>query len=221
MIKIKTITSLGLFLLLAVSNSQGQDPARFKKEVDKVVQKSDSLHVNGNLILFTGSSSVRRWDYIGSWFPGKNILNTGFGGSHMSDLIFFADDVILRYKPSQVFIYEGDNDLFAGKEPELIAEQARQLIKKLRKELPSIKIVLIAAKPSPSRWSLKEKYIKLNSLYQSIDKQYRYVEYADVWTPMLNNNGKPERSLFISDSLHINPKGYDLWAIEMKKHMKK
>ena len=36
--------------------------------------------------------------------------------------------------------------------------------------------------------------------------------YVDTSSPMLNKKGKPKGSLFVSDSLHLSTKGYDLWS---------
>jgi len=36
--------------------------------------------------------------------------------------------------------------------------------------------------------------------------------YIDTSTPMLNSDGKPIGDLFVSDSLHLSEKGYDLWS---------
>ena len=35
--------------------------------------------------------------------------------------------------------------------------------------------------------------------------------YIDTASPMLNSNGFPKESLFVSDSLHLSKDGYDLW----------
>ena len=54
------------------------------------------------------------WSNIQEYFPNKIIINTGFGGSHMSDLLFYLDDIVIKYQPDQIFIYEGDNDVASG-----------------------------------------------------------------------------------------------------------
>jgi hypothetical protein len=40
--------------------------------------------------LFVGSSSIRYWD-VASGFPALKTIKRGFGGSHVSDNIFYAD----------------------------------------------------------------------------------------------------------------------------------
>ena len=55
------------------------------------------------------------WEDLQERFPGQKILNTGFGGSQASDLLYYLEPLVLAYQPKKVFIYEGDNDLAEGK----------------------------------------------------------------------------------------------------------
>jgi lysophospholipase L1-like esterase len=197
-----------------------QDPHRFQKEIDTIDKRYAGKVDNHKLIIFTGSSSVRRWENIRDFFPGKNIINTGFGGSQMSDLIFYSDSVITKYKPVRVFIYEGDNDINAGEKAEDVIKETKILVRKLTSELPKIRIVIISVKPSPSRWALKDEYLKLNSMFKQISAENKNVSYVDVWYPLINEQGRPKGEVFISDSLHINRSGYDIWAGIIKRYLK-
>jgi lysophospholipase L1-like esterase len=215
------LKSLILITILAISFSlKAQDPRRFQKEIDTIDLKNKKAINSKNLIVFTGSSSVRRWLDIREYFPGKNIINTGFGGSQMSDLLYYADSVIIKYKPVQVFIYEGDNDISAGKKPGEVIKDAERLFSFLKTRLPETQIVIISVKPSVSRWNLKEDYLLLNSMYKSLAIKNSNMKYVDVWTPLLNKAGSPKKEFFIADSLHINKLGYDIWARKIRKVIK-
>ena len=37
------------------------------------------------------------------------------------------------------------------------------------------------------------------------------VRFADVWSPMLKEDGSLKENIFLDDGLHMNKKGYDLW----------
>jgi lysophospholipase L1-like esterase len=202
-----------LFLLLFIPGIIfSQDPLRFKNEIDTIIKKYSPLAGRKNLIVFTGSSSIRKWQNIFEYFPGKNIINTAFGGSQMSDLIFYSEQAIIRYKPIQVFIYEGDNDLGAGEKAADIFREADSLIKMIHKKLNLTEIVLLSAKPSPLRWALKDEFIKLNGMLRQLPSKYDYVRYIDLWTPLIGPSGKPVSDYFLSDSLHLNNSGYGKWA---------
>src|SRR6478735_1337799 len=122
-------------LLLFVQQVHAQNSMRFQEEVDNLI-KGDSTIRKKNIILFTGSSSVRVWTSLQTDFPKHNVLNRGFGGSEMVDLINFVDKLIVPYHPKQIFIYEGDNDIGAGKKPDEILAQAHQLLMLISEKLP-------------------------------------------------------------------------------------
>jgi lysophospholipase L1-like esterase len=188
-----------------------QDPLRFQKEVSDLVS-SDTAVNSKRLILFTGSSSIRMWHNLAESFPGKNVLNRGFGGSEMSDLLYYAESLILSYKPKTIFIYEGDNDINAGRTTEQILTFADSLLKTIRKELPKAKIIFISAKPSEARWHLKAKYEDFNTKLEDWTKSRKRVYFADVWSPMLDENGNLLPGLLLEDNLHMTEKGYSIWT---------
>lgn len=218
MIKKRKILVL-FFVPLFFIHSFAQDPLRFEKEVNDLV-KSDSLVSRRKLILFTGSSSIRFYADLEKDFPKQNVLNRGFGGSEMTDLLYYAQPLILNYKPDRIFIYEGDNDINSGKSPEEILASADQLLTLLRSQLPSkVKIIFISAKPSVARWHLKGKYETFNRQLKAWTSSKKNVFYADVWTPMLKSNGEVRADLFIEDNLHMNRKGYEIWKAVIEKFL--
>ena len=112
-----------------------QNPARFQKEVDSIVAANRSVNKD-NLILFTGSSSIRLWKNLSASFPNHNVLNMGFGGSEMADLLYYTDKLIIPFKPKQIFIYEGDNDLSLGRSTEQIIASADSILSLIKQHLP-------------------------------------------------------------------------------------
>lgn len=197
--------------LLGATNLLAQDPLRFEKEIQELI-KSDSSVNTKKLILFTGSSSVRLWHNLAESFPGKNVLNRGFGGSEMSDMLYYAPQLILKHKPELVFIYEGDNDIAAGRSAEQILANADSLVKIIRTALPKTKIIFISPKPSGSRWHLKAEYEDFNSKLEQFTKSRKRVYFANVWLPMLDATGNLLPGLFLEDNLHMNEKGYIIWT---------
>src|ERR1700744_5187873 len=87
----------------------------FWNEIAEFKRKDSIQHPPANAILFVGSSSFRKWNNVQNDFPGYTIINRGFGGSTFDDVIRYANEIIYPYRPKQVVIYCGDNDLAAGK----------------------------------------------------------------------------------------------------------
>ena len=201
-----------VLFLLFVGPLKAQEISQFQAEIDKLIA-GDSAIDKKNIILFTGSSSIRVWTSLKTDFPKQNVLNRGFGGSQMVDMVIHADQLILSYHPKQIFIYEGDNDINAGKSADEILHEADKLLTLIRKKLPwKVEVVFISAKPSLKRWQLKDKYLDYNRKLELWTKQQRNVKFIDVWTPMLNSDGNVLSDLFIEDGLHMNKKGYEIWA---------
>jgi len=191
----------------------------FQEEVNQIIANTPIPNDQSPVYLFTGSSSIRLWKDINEYFPGQTIVNTGFGGSQTHELLYFSDELILRYKPHKIFIYEGDNDLASGKNPITIFNTMKKLVTKIQTNLPEVEIVLLSPKPSPSRWELKEKYETLNRLLEVYGKKTPKVEFVDLWNITLDEKGTPMKDIFKEDRLHLNKKGYDIWAKAIKEHI--
>lgn len=73
-------------LLAQVSNK----PSPFQEEIDAYAKADKIMMPDQGSILFAGSSSFRLWHDVKDYFPGKTILNRGFGGSTLLDLIQFS-----------------------------------------------------------------------------------------------------------------------------------
>lgn len=188
--------------------------------MEKLTKKDGEVNQQ-DLMLFTGSSSIRLWNDINSRFPQHNIINRGFGGSTMSDLLYFADELIFKHQPEKIFIYEGDNDVTSGKTPAEILASADSLLDEIRQRLPrKVKVYFISAKPSIARWHLKAEYEAFNAQLRAWTEDKRNVEYIDVWSPMLQENGEVLQDIFIQDNLHMNTKGYDIWEKALAPYLK-
>ena len=161
--------------------------------------------------VFTGSSSVRLWASLADDFPGKPVLNRGFGGSQVRDSVHYADQVAVRYRPRAILIYAGDNDINAGRSPEQVLHDFRAFVARIRRDLPQTPIAYLAIKPSPSRADQLPRQQRANALVRAETARMHDVAFLDVATPMLGADGQPRPELFIGDRLHMNAQGYALW----------
>lgn len=210
---------LFMALLMVPLMAIGQTDNPFENEVKAIQHKNDSLWDSSRpTIVFTGSSSIRFWKDVQERFPEYQVLNTGFGGSQFSDLELYLDELILNYNPVKVFIYEGDNDIFAKKRPRKIVKRAEYILSILQQRNPNMEIVLISAKPSIARWNYRGRYRRLNRKLDKLAAKNEKIDFVDVWYPMLDNR-KVKQDIFIEDGLHMNDKGYDIWYDVIKNYM--
>lgn len=205
-----------ILLLFSSVFSEAQEKNRFQNEVESIQKKYDTLwDASKETVVFTGSSSIRIWKELTELFPNHQIVNTGFGASLSTDLLIFNKELILNYNPYQVFIYEGDNDISSGRKPYEIIKNIRKIVAEIWTHNPNVQIVLISAKPSLTRWSLKRKYRRFNRKLKKLTKRETALYFADVWNPMLNGK-EINKNLFIKDGLHMNAKGYEIWYSVIK-----
>jgi lysophospholipase L1-like esterase len=170
-----------------------------------------------------GSSSFTKWVDVQNYFPDYTIINRGFGGSTLTDLIRYADKIIFPYEPRQVVIYEGDNDLAASDTitPETVLNRFKKLFALIRKNFPNTSIAFVSIKPSPSRMRLMSKMEEANSLIKNFLKTQKNSAFIDVYHKMLNKEGMPDKSIFIEDELHMNAKGYAIWQKAIQPYLVK
>lgn len=192
---------------------------RFRQEVTDLV--SQPLPTATKIVLFTGSSSIKMWKDVGAYFPKHVIVNRGFGGSQTTDLLYYVDEVILTLTPSKIFIYEGDNDLASGKSSAQILKTTDSLLQKIRAKIPAtVPLYFISPKPSVARWSLKDAYLEHSRNLKAWAAKQENVFYVDGWSNLVDKKGNVRKDIFLADNLHLNKKGYDLWAKGMKKYLR-
>ncbi len=185
-------------------------------------KKQDSISFPPkNAILFVGSSSFRKWEDVQLYFPESKIINRGFGGSTLPDVIRYANDIIIPYHPKQVLIYCGDNDLASSDTitPQIVAGRFKTLFHIIRTNLPKARIAFVSIKPSPSRRQLMPEMKQANFLIKSFLEKQKNTSFIDVYKPMLLPDGKPRPEIFLEDSLHMNEKGYAIWKQAIQPHL--
>jgi lysophospholipase L1-like esterase len=211
--------SIFCFLILINLSVFAQEQA-FEKEVNGLVEKYKNTKWEKGGIVFTGSSSIRLWKTLEEDFPKANIVNTGFGGSQTHDILRYLDEVLIDFEPKKVFIYVGENDINAGKPVRQVMSEYAVLMERVKNKLPEVEFYFIGTKPSPSRWEKRGQMMALNEETKMMAKNKEKVTYIDVWTPMLDKTGNPNVDLFVTDMLHMNEKGYEIWVKAVKSYVR-
>jgi lysophospholipase L1-like esterase len=171
-------------------------------------------------VLFVGSSTIRLWSRLSQDFRQLPVLiNRGFGGSTMADCNALARELVIQYKPKQILIYAGDNDLAEGRLPADVLKSFSGFVEKVRAALPDSHIAYISVKPSPARLSLLPQVRETNALISAYIKTVPNAGYIDTFSPMLGADGHPRPDLFNNDRLHLNEAGYQLWKSVILSHL--
>jgi lysophospholipase L1-like esterase len=202
------------FLLVFVCSNSGfaQDSDRWEKAIAAFESQDQKTPPPSEGVLFIGSSSIRKWDTLSEDFPDKDVINRGFGGAKIPDSIHFFERIVHPYKPSVIVLYAGDNDIGGGHTAQQVFDHFKVFADLVNKRLPEAKLVFIAIKPSIKRWNLAPEMLKANRKIQRYARKQSNISYANIWKPMLGDDGKPRPELFIADGLHLSAEGYKIWT---------
>ena len=173
---------------------------------------SDSL----SRVVFTGSSSIRKWETLATDFDtlSQLVLNRGFGGSTLMQVNYFFDDVVTPHQPELVVLYCGENDITDGYKAQDVLESFRTFLRLLFKKTPHSKVLYVSMKPSPARWHLWPEFERGNQLISKLIDRLNNpnIRYFDIAPSMINpTTGYTDGNIFVSDSLHMNALGYERW----------
>lgn len=166
-------------------------------------------------IVFVGSSTIRLWD-VATSFPGIAILNRGFGGSELADVVRHVDRLVIRHEPRLVVLYAGDNDIAAGRLSEQVAIDFERFVSTVHARLPQTRILYIAIKPSVLRWLQVDRMRQTNELIRAICSRDDRLAFLDLDDVMVGWDEKPRRELFVADGLHLSPAGYAVWSAVLR-----
>jgi len=168
-------------------------------------------------IVFTGGAPFTFWTTLKKDMAPLPVINRGFGGAMMNDVIRYADRIVTPYKPRAVVLSAGANDIAGprAKSAERVARLFGDLVERLHKSLPDALIFYVAITPTPADWKWWPIANEANRLISEIvaaDARLRLIDLNDL---LLDANKMPNRSLYGSDGL-LNDRGYELWASRLK-----
>lgn len=206
----KLLLALVVFFSCVVAIAQTPP---FFDDIQAFKQKDSISAPQKNAILFVGSSSFTKWTDVQDYFPKYKIINRGFGGSTLPDVIRYAEDVITPYHAKQIVIYCGENDLASSDTVtgEMVLDRFKKLFNIIRNDNSAVPVAFVSLKPSPSRKHLWPKMETANKLIKSFLATQKKTAFIDVYHKMFNKDGTVMQDIFIEDNLHMNAKGYAIW----------
>jgi hypothetical protein len=205
--------SIILFLVVIGKEVYAQQDFAFANEI-RAFKHQDSLKFPPkNGILFIGSSSIRFWTDLEERFPDKPIIRRGVGGCQLWQLVdYYTPYILFPYHPRKIFVYAGENDIAGGKSAQFVFEEFQKLWAMIHQKLPKTAIYYMSIKPSPSRAKYLNEINTANQLIKNYIAKQPNTTYIDVSDVILKRGvAVADSSLFKSDFLHLNSKGYDRW----------
>ena len=173
-------------------------------------------------LLMIGDSITHGWDGGGKemWakhYAPRKAVNLGFGGDRTQHVLWrFDHGEIDGINPKLAVIMIGTNNS-NGKDntAEEIADGIKAICAKLRKELPEMKILVLAIFPrAPKPCPQRAKNEKASELASKI-ADGKMIHYLDINKQFLSADGTLTKEI-MPDFLHPNKKGYEIWAKAME-----
>jgi lysophospholipase L1-like esterase len=162
-----------------------------------------------------GDSITARWRGGESWtkhWGAYQAVNMGIGGDRTQNVLWRLQNGGLDgYKAKLFVVMIGTNNLWDKKaEPADVAAGVKAILDLILSKQPQAKILLLSIfprgeKPNPGR----EKITAVNELISKF--QGGPVHYMDISAKFLEPDGTISKEV-MHDSLHLAPKGYDIWA---------
>ncbi len=198
-----------------------ESPApRFADEIQAFAEADKKSSPPSGGILFVGSSSIRLWKTLAEDFPGLPVINRGFGGASISEVLYYADRIILPYKPRLIVLFIGGNDIADGRTPEEVLETFVVLSTLIHEKLPQTRLAYVSINPTIARWHLDDQIRKTNQLIRDYLEDQEGMVFIDSYSKMLSPQGKPRPELLSEDQLHLGPEGYRLWKSIIEPYLK-
>ena len=218
---IKLISFFCFTVLFSAVNAQSPAKPAFWDDIQTIKQYDKIYRPPQSPILFTGSSSIRIWDNMTEMFKGYKVLNRGVGGSVLSDIDRYVEDIIIPYKPKQIILYIGENDIPIAPNGDSVFAGFQRLYRHIRSLLPDVPMAYISIKPSPSREKFMPIAVRANQLIREFLSKETNTSFIDVYPLMLDKDGHPRPELFRDDMLHMKQGGYDIWYKKIKPYLLK
>jgi hypothetical protein len=197
--------------------------AAWEKEISALERLDQSEKYSKDAVLFIGSSSIRLWKNMQEDMAPYEPIRRGYGGAKFSDLIHFTERLVYPHDFQALCIFVA-NDI-TGNEKDLSVKETMKLFKEVvhtvRKKYPDVPVFQIAVTPNSSRWKVWPEIQDLNALFRKYCESHKNMYFIDPSVRYLNEKGIPRDELFVSDKLHQNQAGYNIWAEEIKKELNK
>lgn len=208
---------VGLKVLDEVRRTISEDPLVWEGQIRAFEKAELKRPAPRGSVVFAGSSTIRLWGGLAKDMAPLPTVQRGFGGAKINDVIHFMERLIAPHEPVMVVLYIGSNDLldFGGNRPKSTDQMQTlydTLLTRLHDRLPDARIVVLATFPSPLNARRAEQIESVNEYVRKTAEDRPWLAFIDGNDVLKTSDGKPDRSLFRFDRVHLNRKGYSRWA---------
>ena len=104
-------------------------------------------------ILLAGDSQFFRWKTLHEDLPDFTVVNRGIDSFQTSDLVHYADRLVIPHRPRMIVTHVGGNDVNNGQDaPTRSCADFKAFVAKVRAAMPAVPIAFSSITPGPGRW---------------------------------------------------------------------
>lgn len=173
-------------------------------------------------VLLVGDSITIQWGE--SWkkhFPDLKAVNIGIGGDKTQNVLWRLDHGgVEGLQPKAIVLMIGNNNMFFTPETgiEAAAKGIEMCVRNLREKFPAAAIIVAKILPAHTPGNafyedIKKTNAALDALKLESDASVRVIDLTDDFT---NADGTLKKDLYTSDSIHLSPTGYGVYAEMLK-----
>lgn len=229
---VKVIALLLGFLVLTLSwpvwqvygeiqKARSENPLVWEDAVLALESNADGVLRDGQEVVFVGSSSIRLWDSLADDMAPITVIQHGFGGAKLNDIVHYAQRLVNAWQPRAVVVFAGTNDISPGatKSPEQLLASYQEFVAIVHADQPGLPIFYIAITPSPLRWAVWPIAQATNALIQQWSGSDPNLHFIDTSDGLMDSNGEPDPDNYRLDGLHLTDQGYGVWREIIRKRL--
>ena len=220
LIAVLSVFASGIAYYVYIDKMQrNEDPLYWQKDISEIENRYKGK-LPQNVVVFIGSSSIRKWKTLSNDMSPLLAVNHGFGGSKVTDSTYYLDRLVFPFNPRAVVFYSGSNDINgikgSSKSGEDVYLRTVAFFDAVHSRMSSLPIFYISITPNKARWSAWNDAKKANELIREYCVKHKNVYYIDATAAFLDASGNPNEAFFTADKLHFNELGYKTWTSIIK-----
>ena len=185
----------------------------YETRINKLAKQYQSAEKGGVLIM--GSSTMDYWADWQTDIGNRLGYNVGIGGTIVEDWLYAYDKLVKPFNPSTILIYLGGNNInnmgHTGQYAESLMEN---LLNKMHADFPDAEIYYIYSMAVPSCYKGGKFNYEYGQFIEEMKKlvaDTNWLNGIDTFTS-LTKDGEARKDLYRDDGIHLNEKGYDIFA---------
>ena len=192
------------------------DLHRFASEIEIIENQT----LSSRKVMLYGSSFFAKWRCASEQLSAQKleIINHGFGGATIDELLYYYPRLVTPYAPSAIVIRSGYNDIGRGLSPEQAMFLLKRLVGWIKVDFPNAPILLMKIfdikRGDDARFAANQQF---NALLEEYAKTLENAAILDIngffYEKEADMGDRSKlRDVFVEDGLHLTDRAYEEMA---------